>query len=113
MSLLKNPMILIAVVGMGMMFGMPYLLDNSEPLFLPSFVMVTGACVYTNDIPVDPETRQEFEEAQKSGPLAGVTAATNPMQGFDMAAWMAGSGAKHTTSTAVEEAAGARNRRRG
>jgi hypothetical protein len=29
MSLLKNPMILIAVVGVGMMVGMPYLLDSS------------------------------------------------------------------------------------
>ena len=28
-SLLKNPMILIAIVGMGMMFGMPYLMENS------------------------------------------------------------------------------------
>ena len=28
-SLLQNPMILIAIVGMGMMFGMPYLMENS------------------------------------------------------------------------------------
>ncbi len=31
MSLLKNPMILIAIVGLGFVFGMPYLLDNSTP----------------------------------------------------------------------------------
>ena len=35
LSLLKNPMILIAIVGLGFVFGMPYLLDNSTP-FLPS-----------------------------------------------------------------------------
>ena len=31
MSLLKNPMILIAIVGLGFVFGMPYLLENSTP----------------------------------------------------------------------------------
>ena len=35
LSLLKNPMILIAIVGLGFVFGMPYLLDNSTP-FSPS-----------------------------------------------------------------------------
>ena len=35
MSYLKSPMILIAIVGMGMMFGMPYLLDSSK-FFLSS-----------------------------------------------------------------------------
>ena len=35
LSLLKNPMILIAIVGLGFVFGMPYLLDNSTP-FPPS-----------------------------------------------------------------------------
>lgn len=34
MSLLKNPMILIAIVGLGFVFGMPYLLENST-LFPP------------------------------------------------------------------------------
>ena len=29
LSLLQNPMILIAVVGLGIVIGMPYLLDNS------------------------------------------------------------------------------------
>jgi hypothetical protein len=29
MSFLKNPMILMAVVSMGLMFGMPKLLENS------------------------------------------------------------------------------------
>ena len=35
LSLLKNPMILIAIVGLGFVFGMPYLLENST-LFPPS-----------------------------------------------------------------------------
>jgi hypothetical protein len=33
LSLLKNPMILIAGVSMLIVFGMPYLMDNSTPLF--------------------------------------------------------------------------------
>ena len=39
-DLLKNPMILIAIVGLGFVFGMPYLLDNSMflfALFIPPF----------------------------------------------------------------------------
>ena len=34
LGLLKNPMILMALVAMGIMFGMPYLMDQSEFLFL-------------------------------------------------------------------------------
>lgn len=30
LSLLKNPMILLAVVGLGLVFGMPYLIDSSK-----------------------------------------------------------------------------------
>ncbi|KAI9870538.1 MAG: hypothetical protein M1830_004116, partial [Pleopsidium flavum] len=72
LSLLKNPMILLGVVGLGIVFGMPYLLDN-----------------------MDPEMRAEFEEQQKKGPLGGGVTAANPLQGFDMAGWMAGSTAKN------------------
>ena len=36
LGLLKNPMILIGIFGMGMMIGMPYLLDNS--MFLLSLI---------------------------------------------------------------------------
>lgn len=32
LSLLKNPMILMAIVGFGFVVGMPYLLDNSTSL---------------------------------------------------------------------------------
>jgi hypothetical protein len=47
---------------------------------------------------VDPELRAEFEERQKSNPLAGGQAA-NPLQDFDPAAWLAGnSGTKRESS---------------
>lgn len=35
LDLLKNPMILIAVVGLGFVVGMPYLMDSSMSLFSP------------------------------------------------------------------------------
>lgn len=38
LSLLKSPMILLAVVGLGLVFGMPYLIDNSTSLTLPTHV---------------------------------------------------------------------------
>lgn len=41
LSLLKNPMILIAVVGLGFVFGMPYLMDSSK-LSLLSFPCANG-----------------------------------------------------------------------
>ena len=44
--------------------------------------------------------KKEFEEQQKSSPLAGVTSGGGPMQGFDMAAWMAG---KTAPSSSAEE----------
>lgn len=73
MSLLKNPMILLGVVAMGLTFGMPKLMEN-----------------------MDPEMKAEFEEMQKSGPVGGIMGA---MQGqssgggaanFDLASYMAG-----------------------
>ncbi|TVY20436.1 hypothetical protein LARI1_G001035, partial [Lachnellula arida] len=66
LSLLKNPMILIAGVSMIIVFGMPYLMDN-----------------------MDPEMRAEFEERQKSTSIT--SPAANPLQNFDAAAWLAGS----------------------
>lgn len=32
LSILKNPMILLGLVSMGIFFGMPYLVDNSKSL---------------------------------------------------------------------------------
>ncbi|KAF7542296.1 hypothetical protein G7046_g10182 [Stylonectria norvegica] len=75
MSILKNPMILMGLGSMGLFFGMPYLMDN-----------------------MDPEMRAEFEAQQKSGPMAALTGGgqpgKNPLQDFDMAAYLAGSGKK-------------------
>lgn len=70
LSLLKNPMILIAGVSMIIVFGMPYLMDN-----------------------MDPEMKAEFEEAQKAGPMAGLLGGGagkgSAAQNFDAAAWLA------------------------
>ncbi|KAG8623167.1 hypothetical protein KVT40_008143 [Elsinoe batatas] len=79
LSILKNPMILMALVSGGLVFGMPYLVEN-----------------------MDEETKKEFEEAQKSNPLAGGGGdAAAAIQNFDFAGWMAGKTTK--SSEAVEE----------
>lgn len=59
-------MVLIGIVSLGFFMGMPYLMDS-----------------------MDPEMKKEFEEQQKKSVLSGGTNA-NPLQNFDMAAWMAG-----------------------
>ncbi|KAL8296872.1 hypothetical protein RB600_002069 [Gaeumannomyces tritici] len=69
LSILKNPMILLAMVSMGIFLGMPYLLEN-----------------------MDPEVRAEFESRQKSNPMSAVLGGGGqPGGGFDMAAFLAGS----------------------
>jgi len=84
LSLLKNPMILIAGVSMVLVFGMPYLMDS-----------------------MDPEVRAEFEERQKSSPVQGLLAGqqpgANPLQNFDPAAWLAGSQTKKPEAGAASE----------
>lgn len=71
---------------------------------------------------MDPETRKEFEEQQKNSILNTGAAGGNPLQNFDMAAWMAGktaggSGAGRGSSSGREGEAkpegGQRSRRRG
>lgn len=42
------------------------------------------------ELAVDPEMRAEFEEQQKKSILTGGASGANPLQNFDMAAWMAG-----------------------
>lgn len=44
--------------------------------------------------PVDPELKAEFEQRQKDGPFGGGKKAENPLQNFDMAAYLAGSSSK-------------------
>ncbi|KFZ17741.1 hypothetical protein V502_04421, partial [Pseudogymnoascus sp. VKM F-4520 (FW-2644)] len=83
LSILKNPMILMAGVAMLMMFGMPKLMEN-----------------------MDPETRAEFEERQKSSPMNGLLngqAAKGGAGGFDAAAWLAGAPAKKAGGQVVEK----------
>ncbi|KAL8878332.1 MAG: hypothetical protein Q9192_008473 [Flavoplaca navasiana] len=67
LGLLKSPMILMALVGLAMVFGMPYMLEN-----------------------MDPEMKAEFEEQQKKSVVGNVAGGGNPLSGFDMAGWMAG-----------------------
>ncbi|KAG4435085.1 hypothetical protein IFR05_009444 [Cadophora sp. M221] len=80
MSILKNPMILIAGVSMILVFGMPYIMDN-----------------------MDDEMKAEFAESQKRSPLAGGQGAANPLQNFDAAAWLAGSSTPKRSETPVEK----------
>ena len=54
--------------------------------------------------------RKEFEEQQAKGGLASVAAGGNPLEGFDVASWMAGASSK---SSGAEEAPPAKARRRG
>lgn len=75
LSLLKNPMILLAVVALAFTFGMPKLMEN-----------------------MDPEMRAEYEEMQKKGPTAalgramggGSTAPSAGGESFDLAGFLAG-----------------------
>ncbi|KEZ43087.1 hypothetical protein SAPIO_CDS5174 [Scedosporium apiospermum] len=74
-TILKNPMILLGLVSMGLFIGMPYLVDN-----------------------MDPEMKAEFEERQRNNPmnsiLGGQQPGANPMGNFDMAAYLAGTNKK-------------------
>ncbi|KAH0537034.1 hypothetical protein FGG08_006132 [Glutinoglossum americanum] len=65
LALLRSPMILLAVVSMGLMFGLPYMLDN-----------------------MDPEMRAEFESNQKRV----TSSSASPLQNFDLAGMLAGQG---------------------
>jgi hypothetical protein len=81
-------MILMAVVSMGLMFGMPKLMENSKSACRSG---VESANESTDMIAVDPETKQEFEEMQKTGVLgSGTTNTASQIQNFDLASWMAG-----------------------
>lgn len=81
-------MILMAVVGFGFVVGMPYLLDSSTLFSTPPPPI--GLITNPNPPTVDPEMKKEFEEQQKNSMLSGGGGAANPLQNFDMAAWMAG-----------------------
>ena len=59
--------------------------------------------------------KKEFEEHQKASPLATGLTSGNPMGGFDMAAWMAGSSSDGPAgrSSGAQEGGGGNARRRG
>ncbi|KAH6656658.1 hypothetical protein BKA67DRAFT_162715 [Truncatella angustata] len=77
LTILKNPMILLGLVSLGIFIGMPKLVEN-----------------------MDPEMRAEWEEQQKSNPMSSIMGGgkpgASPMGNFDMAAFMAGSDKKST-----------------
>ena len=54
--------------------------------------------------------KKEFEEQQSKGGLASAVAGGNPLEGFDVASWMAGASSK---TSGTEEAPPAKARRRG
>jgi hypothetical protein len=82
-------MILMAVVSMGLMFGMPKLMEN-----------------------MDPEMKEEFEEMQKKGVLgSGNTDTAAQIQNFDLAAWMAGKTDSGTSSARGQSPAGQAKKR--
>ncbi|KAI9823702.1 MAG: hypothetical protein M1819_001146 [Sarea resinae] len=67
-SLFKNPMIILGLFSMALIFGMPYIMEN-----------------------MDPEMKSELEARQKET-LGDRPTPAQSLQNFDMAAWMAGSG---------------------
>ncbi|KAJ9295310.1 hypothetical protein DTO271G3_6133 [Paecilomyces variotii] len=82
LSLFKNPMILLAVFAMVVMFAMPKLMEN-----------------------MDPEMREEFEKQSRGGPLTAASRSAVSGGGpanFDLAGWMAG-----TTSSASADSSAA------
>jgi hypothetical protein len=116
-------MILMALFSMAIIFGMPYLMENStlpdlrilpSPLsfalpiccsyFYPSFPLLSPRLANLA-LAVDPETKAEFDEIRSKGVLSSGTGATNPadaLQNFDLASWMAGKTERAPSPAAVE-----------
>lgn len=96
LSLVKNPMILLAIAALGITLGMPKLMENST--CLSSLFLLRAAppwrdwtrCAVSNHRAVDPEMRAEFEQHSRSSPLTGATNNAMAGSGFDLAGWMAG-----------------------
>ncbi|KAJ5238701.1 hypothetical protein N7468_003320 [Penicillium chermesinum] len=76
LSLVKNPMILMAIVALGFTFGMPKLMEN-----------------------MDPEMRAEFEQQSRASPMNAATSNAMTGGGFDLAGWMAGTSPGPMAST--------------
>ncbi len=75
-------MMLLAAFTLLIVFGMPYLMDNSMSSLCPPYLSANRQPLS----PVDPEMRAEFEKSQKKTGSSGA----NPLQNFDAAAWLAG-----------------------
>lgn len=86
LGFLKSPMILMGLVSVAFIFGMPYLMENSEWSTCDTFGMTS----VLSEMTVDPETKAEFEEMQKKSPLMGSQGAATQLQNFDMSSWLAG-----------------------
>lgn len=89
LGFVKSPMILMGLVSVAMIFGMPYLMENSKCCSTPTALTPTALKI-SNKLAVDPETKAEFEEMQKKSPLTGTEGAASQIQNFDLASWMAG-----------------------
>ncbi|CAG9938822.1 unnamed protein product, partial [Clonostachys rosea f. rosea IK726] len=70
LTILKNPMILMGLVSMGIFIGMPKIMEN-----------------------MDPEMKAEFEARQAEGPLSALMGGggSRDQGSFDMAGYLAGS----------------------
>ncbi|KAJ5145614.1 uncharacterized protein N7515_000178 [Penicillium bovifimosum] len=91
LSLVKNPMVLLAVVAMGLMFAMPKLMENSTSIAVSAFCLIVYISSNLNAL-VDPEMRAEFEQHSRASPITGATNNAIAGGGFDLAGWMAGTG---------------------
>lgn len=105
-------MILLGLVSMGIFFGMPYLVDNSEcskspapqhPPPQPTDISRLLTLPLPPPTTVDPEMRAEWDERQKTNPMnnllgGGAQPGPNPMGNFDVAGFLAGSAKKEPGS---------------
>ena len=85
-------MILMAIVALGITFGMPKLMENSMCLAAALRKREYGLVCRIVELTfvVDPELRAEFEQHSRSSPITGATNSAMTGGGFDLAGWMAG-----------------------
>ncbi|KAJ5222764.1 uncharacterized protein N7469_009004 [Penicillium citrinum] len=114
LSLVKNPMILLAIVALVFTLGMPKLMENSTYFAYSDFSPIFFLQVLIKS--VDPEMRAEFEQQQRASPISGAGSAMAG-GGFDLAGWMAGTApspmanAEGATGATGREAGGNARRR--
>lgn len=102
MSIFMNPMILMGLVSMVVFIGLPKLVENSTYPFDSKELTTRIERKLTNSA-VDPETKAEWEAAQKENPMSSILGGAsggqqqaNPLGNFDMAAYLAGSNKKES-----------------